>query len=167
MNKRHDIVNSIFRLGKKDEILLKPSLCLKKILPEELKNMDKEIEREKSVKQKNFINVFGNQILSLYKREMERKRTNNSSDIKINRENILESKNNSMEQKEEIKNNNKSNDDNIDNDKNFNNNKKEINNNIMDDGMLNELKFDEDKVNFALTERVKKKKTLKNRVNKK
>ena len=26
MNKRHDIVNSIFRLGKKDEILLKPSL---------------------------------------------------------------------------------------------------------------------------------------------
>ena len=130
MNKRHDIVNSIFRLGKKDEILLKPSLCLKKILPKELKNMDEEIEREKSVKQKNFINVFGNQILSLYKREMERKRTNNSSDIKINRENILESKNNSMEQKEEIKNNNKSNDDNIDNDKNFNNNKKEINNNI-------------------------------------
>lgn len=41
------------------------------------------------------------------------------------------------------------------------------NKDIMDDGMLNELKFDEDKVNFALTERIKKKKTLKNRVNKK
>ena len=41
------------------------------------------------------------------------------------------------------------------------------NKDIMDDGMLNELKFDEDKVNFALTERIKRKKTLKNRVNKK
>ena len=37
----------------------------------------------------------------------------------------------------------------------------------MDDEMLNELRFDEHKVNFALTERIKRKNILENRVNKK
>ena len=48
MNKKHDIVSSIFNLGKKGEILLKPSLCLKKILPHELQNIDERVEKGKT-----------------------------------------------------------------------------------------------------------------------
>ena len=74
MNKKHDIVSSIFSLGKKGEILLKPSLCLKKILPNELQNMDERVEKEKRSRQKNFINVFGNYVLDLYYKYIEKRR---------------------------------------------------------------------------------------------
>ena len=74
MNKKHDIVSSIFNLGKKGEILLKPSLCLKKILPHELQNIDERVEKGKRSRQKNFINVFGNYILDLYYKEIEKRR---------------------------------------------------------------------------------------------
>ena len=74
MNKRHDIVSSIFNLSRKGEILMKPSLCLKRILPDELKNIDEEKDWGKSERQKNFINVFGNQILNLYNQEMEKRK---------------------------------------------------------------------------------------------
>ena len=74
MNKKHDIVSSIFSLGKKGEILLKPSLCLKKILPNELQNMDERVEKEKRSRQKNFIYVFGNYVLDLYYKEIEKRK---------------------------------------------------------------------------------------------
>ena len=74
MNKKHDIVSSIFNLGKKGEILLKPSLCLNKILPHELQNLDERVEKEKRSRQKNFIYVFGNYVLDLYYKEREKKR---------------------------------------------------------------------------------------------
>ena len=51
LNKRHILV-SLFTIGKKGQILLKPSLCLKKILPEELKNMDYQKEKEKNKRRK-------------------------------------------------------------------------------------------------------------------
>ena len=74
MNKKHDIVSSIFNLGKKGEILLKPSLCLKKILPHELQNIDERVEKGKRSRQKNFINVFGNYVLDLYYKYIEKRR---------------------------------------------------------------------------------------------
>jgi hypothetical protein len=87
MNKRHDIVSSIFNLGRKGEILMKPSKCLKRILPDELKNKEGEKEWGKLERKKNFINVFGNQILNLYNQEMEKRRR--SCEIIENSESIL------------------------------------------------------------------------------
>ena len=74
MNKKHDIVSSIFNLGKNGELLLKPSLCLKKFLPHELQNIDERVEKEKRSRQKNFINVFGNYVLDLYYKDIEKRR---------------------------------------------------------------------------------------------
>ena len=73
LNKRHILV-SLFTIGKKGDILLKPSLCLTKILPEELKNMDYQKEKEKKQKKKNSINQIGNIILNLYYRGLERQK---------------------------------------------------------------------------------------------
>jgi len=58
MNKKHRLVNSILNIRKKEEILLKPSLFLKK----------NENITEGGIKQKkkNFVNTFGNYVLSLY-----------------------------------------------------------------------------------------------------
>ena len=99
MNKRHDIVSSIFSLGKKGQILLKPSLCLKKELPDNAKNMNEVIQKEKIIKQKNFINVFGNLIVSLYNKEMERRKRKNSCEISLNSETILRNKDNYIDEK--------------------------------------------------------------------
>ena len=57
INKRHILVSGLLNLVKKGEILNKPSLCLKKISPEELKNMDYQKEKEKKKKKKNLINI--------------------------------------------------------------------------------------------------------------
>ena len=42
INKRHDIVSSIFSLSRKREILMKHSMCLKRVLPGKLENVEKE-----------------------------------------------------------------------------------------------------------------------------
>ena len=86
MNKKHDIVSGILSIGKKGDMLLKPSLCLKKILPDELKNMDLHKIKEKKLRKNNFIYVFGNTILNLYNKEMEKRKqsfenTENSGSI--------------------------------------------------------------------------------------
>jgi len=70
LNKRHILVSSLFDIGKKD-ILLKPSLCLKKILPEELQSMDYQKEKEKKDRKRNSIHAIGNVILNLYYRGLE------------------------------------------------------------------------------------------------
>ena len=70
LNKRHILVSSLFDIGKK-EILLKPSLCLKKILPEELQSMDYQKEKEKKDRKRNSIHAIGNVILNLYYRGLE------------------------------------------------------------------------------------------------
>ena len=44
MNKRHILVSSILNIGKKEELILKPSLCLKKLLPQELQNLDSRVK---------------------------------------------------------------------------------------------------------------------------
>jgi len=74
MNKKHDIVSGILSIAKKGELLMKPSLCLKKILPDELKNMDENKVKEKKLRKNNFIYVFGNTILNLYNKEMDRRK---------------------------------------------------------------------------------------------
>ena len=62
MNKKHDIVNELLSLRKKEDILLKPSLILKKI-----DDMNKVGEMQQKDK-KNFIHTFGNYILNLYEK---------------------------------------------------------------------------------------------------
>ena len=138
MNKKHDIVSSIFNLGKNREILLKPSLILKKVLPSEWKDMDEQMEKEK--KQKNFINVFGNQILNLYHREMQRR--SNSLHFKKKSRNFLEEKNNKSNEKDEMKYTyNKSNSNsNIINNNNNDNIKELINNNKNEINLKDKLK---------------------------
>jgi len=100
MNKRHDIVNSIFNLGKKGEILMRPSLCLKKTWPLERQNREKK-ERKKN----SFITVFGNYILGLYHKEIEKRRRES-----LGLGGIIEStekkEKNVISEQEEIKNNN-------------------------------------------------------------
>jgi hypothetical protein len=108
MNKRHDIVSSIFNLSRKGEILMKPSLGLKRILPDDLKNMDEEKDWGKTERQKNFINVFGNQILNLYNKEME-KRKRKSLDTIENNESILGYKDKNIHNEQEESENNNSN----------------------------------------------------------
>ena len=79
MNKKHDIVSSILSIGKKGDLILKPSLCLKKIKPDELQKIDhNEIKEEKSYKN-SFISVFGNLILNLYKRQKQKKENEENS----------------------------------------------------------------------------------------
>ena len=74
INKKHILVSSIFNISKKGEILNKPSLCLKKILPDELKNLDYQKEKEKNERRKNSINQIGNVILKLYYKGLEKQK---------------------------------------------------------------------------------------------
>ena len=101
MNRKHDIVNSIFNLGKKGDMLHKPSLCLKKIMPDELKNMNEDKKWLRTESQKNFINVFGNQILNLYNQEMEKRKRRNNCEFIENSECILSFKKNNIQCDEE------------------------------------------------------------------
>ena len=104
MNKKHDIVTGIFNLGKKGEILIRPSLCLKKTLPQELHKMNQNMEK-KGKKQNNFIYSFGNYILGLYHKEIEKRRRESTKTLAIFENLEQEEKNNINEQQEEIKNN--------------------------------------------------------------
>ena len=74
MNKKHNIVTSILNIRKKEEVLLKPSLFLKK--------MDK-VEEIKDKKKNNFVHTFGNYILNLYN-EKYKKDENNSNILNNN-----------------------------------------------------------------------------------
>ena len=81
MNKRHILVTGLLNLvKKKGEMLNKPSLCLKRILPEELKNMDYKKEKEKKNRKKNFIALLGNAILNLYYKNREKFSAEGSTD---------------------------------------------------------------------------------------
>jgi len=124
MNKKHDIVNDILSLGKKEDILLRPSLCLNKSLPEEFPNIDQQEIKQKRKRQNSFINVFGNHILNLYTSQMKQKGVNNiySEEEEIN----LNSNFNNKDNNDYLKNNESNKEESINND-NDNENK---NNNI-------------------------------------
>ena len=62
MNKKHDIVAGILNIRKKEDILMKPSLFLKKI-----ENIDK-VKEIKPKKKNNFVEAFGKYVLSLYEK---------------------------------------------------------------------------------------------------
>ena len=123
MNKKHDIVSGILSIGKKADLLLKPSLCLEKILPEDLKKMDEPKIKERQFKKKNnFINVFGNTILRLYSIEMERRK---KSFENVRRSGTTDNCNhNSLDNHEENKSIS------INENKNIKNNNNEVENNI-------------------------------------
>ena len=80
MNKKHRLVNSILNIRKKEEVLLKPSLFLKKN-----ENIN---EVEIKQKKKNFVNTFGNYVLNLYykkeKNNVNDNNVNNNKEEKIN-----------------------------------------------------------------------------------
>ena len=85
MNKKHDIVAGILNIRKKEDILMKPSLFLKKI-----ENIDK-VKEIKPKKKNNFVEAFGKYVLSLYEKT---KKNNNDKNININ--NKEENKNNNI-----------------------------------------------------------------------
>ena len=150
MNKKHDIVSGILSIAKKGEILLKPSLCLKKILPAELQNMDENKVKEKKLRKNNFIYVFGNTILNLYHKEMERRKKS----FENNNINKLNS-NNSFDKEEEAKNiyTNK-NSDNINND--INDNTINTINNINKDNNNNPIIQNEEIINHKIKHKTEK-----------
>ena len=83
INRRHILVSSLINISKKEEILLKPSLCLTKILPNELKNMDYQKEKEKKERRRNSINQIGNIFLNIYYKGLEQQKKNkDDKDIK-------------------------------------------------------------------------------------
>jgi len=135
MNKKHDIVNDILSLGKKDDILLRPSLCLNKTLPEEFPNIDQQEIKQKRKRQNSFINVFGNHILNLYNTQMKQKGVNNiySEEEEIN----LYSNYNNKDNNDYLKNNESNKEESINND---NDNE---NNNIEQKKGMNRLKSED------------------------
>ena len=92
LNKRHILVSSIFGIRNKRDILIKPSLCLKKILPDELKTMDYQKEKEKRIRKKNAIIQIGTIFLNMYyrgiknKKNLEEKENQESQIIEQNQE---------------------------------------------------------------------------------
>ena len=74
MNKKHILVSSLLNIGKKEDIVVKPSLCLRKVLPDEMKNMDYQKEKEKKERKRNSIKLIGNIILNLYYKGLERQK---------------------------------------------------------------------------------------------
>ena len=74
LNSRHILVTSLFNITKKGEILNKPSLCLKKIRPDELKHLDYKKEKEIEEKKRRSIHQIGNILLGLYYRGLEQKK---------------------------------------------------------------------------------------------
>ena len=84
MNKKHNIVSSILNIRKKEEILLKPSLFLKKM---------EDVEEFKDKKKNNFVQTFGNYILNLYN-EKNKKDDNNSNILNNNSSKADENSNN-------------------------------------------------------------------------
>ena len=74
MNQRHELVSGLLNMVSKREILKRPSVCLKKILPENLKNMDYQKEKEKKTRKKNLINLIGNFFLNLYYKTKEKQK---------------------------------------------------------------------------------------------
>ena len=81
MNPRHILVSGLLNIVKKGAILKKPSLCLKRILPEDLRNMDYEKEKDKRNRKKNLINLIGNAILNLYYKTIEKEKTEENDNI--------------------------------------------------------------------------------------
>ena len=77
MNQRHILVSGLLNIVKKGAILKKPSICLKRILPEELKNMDYEKEKEKKNRKKNLISLLGNAVLNMYYKTIEKQKQEN------------------------------------------------------------------------------------------
>ena len=72
MNKKHVLLSSLF--GIKAQILLKPSLILKKILPDELKKMNYQEEKEKKERKKSSIKAIYNVLINLYHKGLERQK---------------------------------------------------------------------------------------------
>ena len=124
MNKKHDIVSGILSIGKKGELLMKPSLCLKKILPDELKSLDENKIKGKKLRHNNFIYVFGNTILKMYNNEMEKRKKSIENNEKSGSGSIDKANINSFSNIEEANINNKTSVKNNEIDKNT----KEINN---------------------------------------
>jgi hypothetical protein len=109
MNKRHILVTGLLNLvKKKGEMLNKPSLCLKRILPEELQNMDYKKEKEKKSRKKNFITLLGNAILNLYYKNKDKYSVEGSTDHLEEKEEKLKTETNESKSKSKEKiNNNK------------------------------------------------------------
>ena len=115
MNKKHNIVSSILAIRKKEEVLLKPSLILKKM------DSINKLGEPKQKKKNNFIYTFGNYILNLYKKSSKnvtRINDDKNSNLNINKNSdVNNNNNNNIEHNENKKEENKNNINEIINDK--------------------------------------------------
>jgi len=107
MNKKHVLLSSLF--GIKAQILLKPSLILKKILPDELKKMNYQEEKEKKERKKSSINAIGNVLLNLYYKGLERQKKEKEEKEKKEKEEKAKKEKEEKEKKEKEKAANKEN----------------------------------------------------------
>ena len=118
MNKKHSIVSGILTIRKKEEVLLKPSLFLKKM--DNINILEEETPKNRN----NFISTFGKYIINLYKEKNkkdvnEKKESNiNNNSNNNNNSNIENKKENNKNIIDEIVNDNDENNENIIN-KNF------------------------------------------------
>ena len=139
LNHRHILISSLLGIGKKGEILLKPSLCLKKTLPSQFQSKEYIKEKEAKEKKRKSIIKIGNMFLNLYNKENAKKEEN--------KENEKKEENMEIEKKEENKEIEKKEEENKENDKkeeNKENDKKEEN--IQNDNDINKnIKEIEDK----------------------
>ena len=103
MNKKHILVSSLLNIGKKGEILMKPSLCLKKILPKELQSLDYQKEKEKKAKKRKSINLIGNIILNLYYRGLEKQKKEEEEKSKLENIDKIEKEKEEKEKEEKSK----------------------------------------------------------------
>ena len=92
MNKRHILVSSIFNIMKKGDVLLKPSLILKKIHPDELKHMDFQKEKEIKERKKKSIHIIGNIFLNLYYKGLEQQKKEKEEKEKAEKEKVEKEK---------------------------------------------------------------------------
>ena len=95
MNKKHDIVSGILQIRKKGEILLKPSLFLKK-----MDKMDIIEEMKSNNNKSNFVSTFGNYILNLYNAK-NKKNVNEKKDSNFNNNSDNNNNNSNSENKKE------------------------------------------------------------------
>ena len=128
MNKKHDILISILNIRKKEDILLKPSLFLKKI-----ENINK--VGETNDKNKNsFVTAFGNYILNLY--EQNKKEMSNDKSLKNNKLEIINNLSNELINEEGKTKQLKNNDKKLEN-KTINNTREVIKSNILNQKKIN------------------------------
>ena len=66
LNQKHILISSLLGIRKKGEILVKPSLCLQKMLPSKFQSKEYKKEKESKERRRRSILQIGNMFLNIY-----------------------------------------------------------------------------------------------------